>query len=106
MNQNGEDANGENGLILQNNIPPNPAVGGNGVNNQIIPGIAEQNQVLPGAAVAALNDNTRVVQSNMDDWRHLLCALVRKNLQLPEFSGQNHEDTENFLRVCDSLHAC
>ena len=37
----------------------------------------------------------------MDDWRHLLRALVRNNMQLLEFSGQDHEDPENFIRECE-----
>ena len=28
-------------------------------------------------------------------------ALLRNNLQLPEFSGADHEDPENFIRECE-----
>ena len=65
----------------------------NAVHNVLI----AQNQNLPGYV-----DNARYVQQpNMDDWRHFLRALVRNNLQLPEFAGQDHEDPENFLRECE-----
>ena len=39
-------------------------------------------------------------QPSLDDWRQLLRALVRNNVELPEFAGRDHEDPEVFLRGC------
>ena len=87
--QNGNDARN----ILAN-------VGNNALNNQ--PAFAAREPIPPGN-FPPMNFPP---QPNMDDWRHLLRALVRNNVQLPEFSGQDHEDPENFIRECeDSFNA-
>ena len=92
---------GANERVQENLIHPE-----NAVQNQVAPVNLAQNQMPPVMAVQnqappAYADNARLLQPNLDDWRHLLRALVRNNLQLPEFAGQDHEDPENFLRECD-----
>ena len=83
-------------LVPNANIQPRDAQNLQPVNAVHNVAIA-QNQNFPGYV-----DNARYMQQpNMDDWRHLLRALIRNNLQLPEFAGQDHEDPENFLRECE-----
>ena len=88
--------------VMQNGLPPAVVV-----QNANVPANAAQ---IPQLGAHGLNNVMNVPinnapfqppQPNMDDWRHLLRALVRNNLQLPEFSGQDHEDPENFIRGCE-----
>ena len=88
--------------VLQNGLPPAPVE-----QNANVPANAAQ---IPQLGVNVLNNAMNAPfnnmpfqppQPNMDDWRHLLRALVRNNLQLPEFAGQDHEDPENFIRGCE-----
>ena len=103
-------ANAGQNIPLANQIPPENAAQnfqqaplGNNLRN-VMPAYDFRNPALvqnpppPGF----IDNHARFAQPNMDDWRHLLHALVRNNLQLPEFAGQDHEDPENFLRECDT----
>ena len=101
-NGNNAQANAGNNVqpIAQNNALANDAHNvlanvANALNNQ--PAFAARKLIPPGNFPP---------QPNMDDWRHLLRALVRNNVQLPEFSGQDHEDPEHFIREYeDSFNA-
>ena len=80
--------NAQNMQQLANNVRENRVL----ANGAQVPVPVNVNQIPPANAIP---------QPNMDDWRHLLRVLVRNNMQLPEFSGQDHEDPENFLRECE-----
>ena len=88
--------------IVQNGRPPAPVE-----QNANVPANAAQ---IPQLGVNVLNNAMNAPinnvpfqppQPNMDDWRHFLRALVRNNLQPPEFAGQDHEDPKNFIRGCE-----
>ena len=99
-------------VLLANQIPPENAGQNAQLVNLVPPGnnqryIPPANNIHNPAIAQNLPppgfvDNARFAQPNIDDWRHLLNALVRNNLQLSEFAGQDHEDPENFLRECDT----
>ena len=110
QNRGGDDA--QNLLLANNGQNPAPTnlidvhnvLANNAVNNAQIQ-LPQMNLALnQQAAYVALNQAPQgncVPQPNMDDWRNLLRALLRNNLQLPEFSGADHEDPENFIRECE-----
>ena len=95
--------------LINNVLPgaPNEPVN-NAQNMQQPANIVRENRVPANGEQAQIPVNANrilpvnaIPQPNMEDWRHLLRALVRNNMQLPEFSGQGHEDPENFIRECE-----
>ena len=101
-----------NALLAAQNDPvinaQNDQLVDNAQNLQQLANNVRENRVLANGAQSRIPVNLNqfqpanaIPQPNMDDWRRLLRALVRNNIQLPEFSGQDHEDPENFIRECE-----